>query len=269
MNRSWRVDPFCCEQYLPCACVEPVFTVEKGLLRLCWARFHCGERTLALVLSPFSLWRKDSCACVEPVFTVEKGLLRWCWARFHCGERTLVLVLSPFSLWRKDSCACVEPVFTVEKGLLRLCWARFHCEERTLVLVLSPFSLWRKDSCACVEPFTLKCCTLKAAPFLRDTRIELLWLLLFYLFIIVIKITPLTPRKFAFLPCGHTCLHVNPFTPKSDQCQISPAASPNILQHTAWRTWLFIAYSDERWLYYQFSKPHSYISSWKGRENVH
>ena len=51
----------------------------------------------------------------------------------------------------------------------------------------------------------------------------------------------------------------NPFTPKSDQCQISPAASPETLYHTVWRTWLFIAYSDERWLYYQFSPPHLYI----------
>ena len=34
---------------------------------------------------------------------------------------------------------------------------------------------------------------------------------------------------------------LNPFTLKSDQCQISPAASPGILQHTVWRTWLFIA----------------------------
>ena len=36
----------------------------------------------------------------------------------------------------------------------------------------------------------------------------------------------------------------NPFNPKSDQCQISPAASPGILHHTVWRTLLFIAYSD-------------------------
>ena len=53
---------------------------------------------------------------------------------------------------------------------------------------------------------------------------------------------------------------VNPFTPKSDQLQISPAASPEILHHTVWRTWVFIAYSDKRWLCYQFSLPHSYIS---------
>ena len=41
---------------------------------------------------------------------------------------------------------------------------------------------------------------------------------------------------------------LNPFTPKGDQSPISPAASPEILHHTVWRTWLFIAYSDERWL---------------------
>ena len=33
---------------------------------------------------------------------------------------------------------------------------------------------------------------------------------------------------------------LNPFTPKSDQIQIFPAASPEILHHTVWRTWLFI-----------------------------
>ena len=36
----------------------------------------------------------------------------------------------------------------------------------------------------------------------------------------------------------------------------SPAAPPEILHHTVWRTWLFIAYSDERWLYYQLLLPH-------------
>ena len=40
---------------------------------------------------------------------------------------------------------------------------------------------------------------------------------------------------------------INPSTPKSDQCQISPAASPEILHHTVWRTWLFTSYSDKRW----------------------
>ena len=36
--------------------------------------------------------------------------------------------------------------------------------------------------------------------------------------------------------------------PESDQCQISPPAPPEILHHTVRRAWLFIAYSDERWL---------------------
>ena len=35
----------------------------------------------------------------------------------------------------------------------------------------------------------------------------------------------------------------NPFTPKSDQFQISPAAPPVILYHTVWRTWLFLTQS--------------------------
>ena len=34
----------------------------------------------------------------------------------------------------------------------------------------------------------------------------------------------------------------NPFVPKSDQVQIPPAASPVILHHTVWRTWLPVAY---------------------------
>ena len=53
---------------------------------------------------------------------------------------------------------------------------------------------------------------------------------------------------------------LTPFTPKSDQCQISPAASQEIWHHTVWRTWFFIAYSDERWLSNQLSIPHLYIS---------
>ena len=60
----------------------------------------------------------------------------------------------------------------------------------------------------------------------------------------------------------------NHFTPKSDQYQISPAASPEILYHIVWRTWLFIAYSDERWLYCQFSLPHLIHFLLKGWENV-
>ena len=39
-----------------------------------------------------------------------------------------------------------------------------------------------------------------------------------------------------------TLSFLNTFTPKNDQWQISPATSPEILYHTVWRTWLFIAY---------------------------
>ena len=61
---------------------------------------------------------------------------------------------------------------------------------------------------------------------------------------------------------------VNPFTPESDQCQNSPAASQEIWHHTVWRTWLFIAYSDEKWLYYKFSLHHSHNRFLKGWENT-
>ena len=64
------------------------------------------------------------------------------------------------------------------------------------------------------------------------------------------------------------CMCVNPFTPESDQCQNSPAASQEIWHHTVWRTWLFIAYSDEKWLYYKFSLHHSYNRFLKGWENT-
>ena len=40
------------------------------------------------------------------------------------------------------------------------------------------------------------------------------------------------------------------------------------MKNGPWRTWLFIAYSDERCLCYQFSLPHLYVSPWKGWENV-
>ena len=35
---------------------------------------------------------------------------------------------------------------------------------------------------------------------------------------------------------------VNPITPTSDQCQMSPAALPELLHHTVWRSWLSVAY---------------------------
>ena len=70
------------------------------------------------------------------------------------------------------------------------------------------------------------------------------------------------------LGTGPMFLHVNPFTPESDQCQNSPAASQEIWHHTVWRTWLFIAYSDEKWLYYELSLHHSYNRFLKGWENT-
>ena len=53
-----------------------------------------------------------------------------------------------------------------------------------------------------------------------------------------------------------------PFASKSDLFQISPAASPEILHHT-WKTWLFIANSDEIWLYYQLFPPHLFVYHWE------
>ena len=63
-------------------------------------------------------------------------------------------------------------------------------------------------------------------------------------------------------------IRLNPFTPESDQCQIYPAASQEILHHTVRRTWLFLAYSGEKWLYYKFSLHHSYNRFLKGWENT-
>ena len=53
--------------------------------------------------------------------------------------------------------------------------------------------------------------------------------------------------------CSAVVLLFNPFTPRS-------TSSAKILHHTVWRTWLFIAYSNERLIYYQFSLPHLYIT---------
>ena len=44
-----------------------------------------------------------------------------------------------------------------------------------------------------------------------------------------------------------------------DQFQISPLVSPETILHSM-KNWAFIAYSDEIWLYYQFSLPHLHIS---------
>ena len=60
---------------------------------------------------------------------------------------------------------------------------------------------------------------------------------------------------------------INPFTPGSDQFQISPTASPEILHHTLWRTWLFPGYS-ERSLYTTNSHYLTHTFLLKGWENV-
>ena len=53
----------------------------------------------------------------------------------------------------------------------------------------------------------------------------------------------------------------DPFTPKSEQFQMSPSASPEMLYITSPSMNLtFHSFSDDRWSYYQFSLPHLYIS---------
>ena len=61
---------------------------------------------------------------------------------------------------------------------------------------------------------------------------------------------------------------LNPFTPKSDQVRISPVASPVILHHTVWRTWLFIAYSDWKRILVPVLTISLIQFSWNGWENV-
>ena len=75
-----------------------------------------------------------------------------------------------------------------------------------------------------------------------------------------------SPIHFSLEGCENVLF--NPFTPESDQCQNSPTASQEIWHHTVWRTWLFIAYSDEKWLYYKLSLHHSYNCFLKGWENT-
>ena len=55
------------------------------------------------------------------------------------------------------------------------------------------------------------------------------------------------------------------FTPKSDQYQISPSASPEI---TVWITWGFIAYSDKRWFVLPILTTSLIHFSLKGCKNV-
>ena len=60
----------------------------------------------------------------------------------------------------------------------------------------------------------------------------------------------------------------NPYTPKSDQFQISPCSlTGKIISHIM-KNLAFIAYTAGRWLYYQFSLHHVCIFSLEGWENV-
>ena len=65
-----------------------------------------------------------------------------------------------------------------------------------------------------------------------------------------------------------TITTVSLFISKSDQVRISPVASPVILHHTVWRTWLFIAYSDWKMILVPVLTTSLIQFSWKGWENV-
>ena len=83
---------------------------------------------------------------------------------------------------------------------------------------------------------------------------------------LVPSLPPPSPSLLSPKRCDPTTF--NPFTPKSDQYQISPAISPEILHHTVWRTWFFIACSDERWLHYLILATSLIRLSLKRWENV-
>ena len=63
------------------------------------------------------------------------------------------------------------------------------------------------------------------------------------------------------------CLII-PFTPESDQSQISPPAPPEILHHTVRRTWLFIAYSLMHFLFKRLGEWTFWAQEWKGYLNI-
>ena len=67
---------------------------------------------------------------------------------------------------------------------------------------------------------------------------------------------------------GESLSCVNPFTPKSDQVQISHEASPEILHHTVWRTSLFIVDSDWKKIIVPILTTSLIHFSLKGWENV-
>ena len=84
----------------------------------------------------------------------------------------------------------------------------------------------------------------------------------------------LSEVKLHWIVCLSPCYkgwhkHLNQrFTPNSDQFQISPAASPEILHHTVWRTCLFKLTQMKHDCTSKFSLHHLYFSIWEGWENV-
>ena len=66
----------------------------------------------------------------------------------------------------------------------------------------------------------------------------------------------------------HEIIVFNPFTPKSDQFQISPAASPVILHHILWRIQLFIALLRCKIIILSILTTSLMYCSLKGCENV-
>ena len=134
--------------------------------------------------------------------------------------------------------------------------------------------VWHNSDSSLLNPFTPKSDKFQISP-AASSEIWRTWLFIAY------SDERLLYQQFSLPHCIHESRwnvenvlfelgsgSVNPFTPESDQCQISPPAPPEILHHTVWRTWLFIAYSDEKWLYYKFSLHHSYNRFLKGWENT-
>ena len=98
-----------------------------------------------------------------------------------------------------------------------------------------------------------------ASPEILHHAVRRIWLFIAYL-----------DERWSYYQFSQTRSYIslNPSTPESDQCQNSPAASQEIWHHTVWRSWLFLAYSDEKWLYYKFSLHHSYNPFLKGWKNT-
>ena len=76
--------------------------------------------------------------------------------------------------------------------------------------------------------------------------------------------TIISPTKFRYVALKQTQIKVRYRThtlslPRAIKFKFLLQYHQKLLPHTAWRTWLFIADSDERCLYHQFSLPYFYI----------